>query len=76
MNMEKKQLVRCSCGEVVGEYYLDRIDDRLKAFGIDGGRVYKIKYNGKEARQPDGRIVPLLIGSGCLCKKCYKKGKG
>ena len=25
----------------IGEYRLDRIDKRLKEFGIDGGKVYK-----------------------------------
>lgn len=75
--MAKNRLVYCSCGEVIGEQYLDRIDEKLKSYGMDGGRVYKVRYNGKEARTPDGMLIPLCgRNSGrYLCKKCQEEGK-
>jgi hypothetical protein len=74
-----KKYVRCSCGEIVGEEKLDRIDNKLKSWGFDGGKVYKTIWNGKEARQKIGRsnnmIVPLKNNM-YMCKKCFEKAKG
>ena len=43
--MAREKFIRCrKCGVEIGEYRLDRIDKRLKEFGIDGGRVYKPYY--------------------------------
>ena len=74
----KKNLVYCSCGEVVGKMVLSGIDERLKSYGIDGGKVYKTVWNGNEARQKIGKsnnmIVPLNNNM-YMCKKCQMKGK-
>ena len=45
IDLARERFIRCrKCGVEIGEYKLDRIDKRLKEFGIDGGRVYKPYY--------------------------------
>ena len=68
--MKRNSKLLCSCGTVVGRQVFSHIDDRLKAFS--GGTVYKYEYNGKEARTPDGMLIPLR-GNQYLCKSCYMR---
>ena len=66
--------IYCSCGEIVGEEKLDRIDSTLKQWGIGGGKVYKTVFNGKEARQKIGKNENMLVplkNNMYMCKKCW-----
>ena len=69
-----KKYIYCSCGEIVGEEKLERIDNNLQNWGIGNGKVYKVVWNGKEARQKignsDNMLVPLKNNM-YMCKKCW-----
>lgn len=66
--MKHRGKLLCSCGTVVGQHVFSHIDNRLQAFS--GGKVYRAEYNGKEARTPDGMLIPIR-GNQYLCKSCY-----
>lgn len=57
----------CTCGVNVGEMKFSHIDPKLKSF--DDGKVYQNEYNGNEARDKDGALIPLRYGR-YQCKKC------
>ena len=41
----KKNYILCKkCGVEIGEYKLDHIDEKLKEWGLGGGKVYKPYY--------------------------------
>ena len=42
--MKIKYIYCKKCGVEIGEYRFSHIDDKLKSFGIDGGKVYKPYY--------------------------------
>lgn len=67
----KDNKLYCLCGKVVGETVFSHIDPKMRGFGQNSDRVYKNVYNGKEARKPDGMIIPLK-NNNYMCKDCYK----
>lgn len=60
----------CTCGAAVGKLEFSHIDPSIKTF--DGGKVYRNVYNGNEARDKDGALIPLRYGR-YMCKKCYQE---
>ena len=60
----------CTCGATVGKMEFSHIDPSIKTF--DGGKVYKNVYNGNEARDKDGALIPLRYGR-YQCKKCQQE---
>jgi hypothetical protein len=73
--MRKLTDLHCSCGAVIGQQVFSHIDPRMRGFGTPDGAVYKNVYNGKEARDKNGMLIPLR-GNQYMCKQCYEqKGK-
>lgn len=69
--MRNKNLY-CDCGEIIGQQVFSHIDPRLRGFGTPDGAVYKHVYNGTEARDKDGMLIPLR-GNKYLCRRCYNE---
>ena len=70
--MNKDNKLYCSCGTIIGEQVFSHIDPRMRGFGTPDGAVYKHVYNGKEARDKNGMLVPLR-GNQYMCKECYNR---
>jgi hypothetical protein len=60
----------CTCGAAVGRIEFSHIDPNLKS--LDDGKVYRNEYNGNEARDKDGALIPLRYGR-YMCKKCHEE---
>lgn len=73
--MNKDNKLYCSCGQVIGEQVFSHIDPLMRGFGTPDGAVYKHVYNGKEARDNNGMLIPLR-GNQYMCKNCYKAKGG
>jgi hypothetical protein len=70
--MRKPEKLYCDCGTVVGESVFSHIDPLMRGFGSCSGEVYRNVYNGNEARDKNGMLIPLR-GNRYMCKACYNK---
>ena len=70
--MKKPINLYCSCGAIIGQQVFSHIDPKMRGFGSPDGAVYKCVYNGKEARDKNGMLIPIR-GNQYLCKSCQEK---
>lgn len=73
--MRKPEKLYCKCGVEIGESVFSHIDPRMRGFGTRSEEVYRNVYNGKEARDKNGMLIPLA-GNLYMCKNCYNHRKG
>ena len=65
--------IYCKCGKCVGKWELDRVEKRLKGWGIDNGKVYKMKFTEDVYRDEWGCVRQIGHSNNYYCKECYSK---